>query len=160
MFISHVCHSSVEGGVARLIWCCCCCCLIRLASPSLAMSSSHPLHIHSPLRESLDLSKVAGIPVYLKMDSSQPSGSFKIRGIGHLCKAVRDLLWDSVPPELSWGVGSLKGVGGPRPDWFEVIEKYWAYSYLQFCKAYVLLYSVLLHPKLPGQDGSVVSIVA
>nr|XP_023680342.1 L-serine dehydratase/L-threonine deaminase [Paramormyrops kingsleyae] len=51
------------------------------------MSTSHPLHIHSPLRESLDLSTVAGTPVYLKMDSSQPSGSFKIRGIGHLCKA-------------------------------------------------------------------------
>lgn len=34
----------------------------------------------------MPLSKVAGTSVYLKMDSSQPSGSFKIRGIGHLCK--------------------------------------------------------------------------
>uniref|UniRef100_A0A8C9JZK8 L-serine ammonia-lyase n=1 Tax=Panthera tigris altaica TaxID=74533 RepID=A0A8C9JZK8_PANTA len=29
---------------------------------------------------------VAGTRVYLKMDSVQPSGSFKIRGIGHLCR--------------------------------------------------------------------------
>ncbi|MCQ7614268.1 serine/threonine dehydratase family protein [Salmonella enterica] len=40
----------------------------------------------TPLRDSMVLSKVAGTSVYLKMDSSQPSGSFKIRGIGHLCK--------------------------------------------------------------------------
>lgn len=34
----------------------------------------------------MTLSKVAGTTVYLKLESSQPSGSFKIRGIGHLCK--------------------------------------------------------------------------
>ncbi|KAL0979404.1 hypothetical protein UPYG_G00184610 [Umbra pygmaea] len=44
------------------------------------------LHVATPLRESLALSKVAGTSVYLKLDSSQPTGSFKIRGIGHLCK--------------------------------------------------------------------------
>ncbi|XP_004690759.1 PREDICTED: L-serine dehydratase/L-threonine deaminase [Condylura cristata] len=50
------------------------------------MSSREPLHVKTPLRDSMSLSKVAGTSVYLKMDSSQPSGSFKIRGIGHLCK--------------------------------------------------------------------------
>ncbi|XP_055741933.1 L-serine dehydratase/L-threonine deaminase-like [Salvelinus fontinalis] len=44
------------------------------------------LHVATPLRESLALTKVAGTSVYLKLDSSQPTGSFKIRGIGHLCK--------------------------------------------------------------------------
>uniref|UniRef100_A0A8C8MK45 L-serine dehydratase/L-threonine deaminase n=1 Tax=Oncorhynchus tshawytscha TaxID=74940 RepID=A0A8C8MK45_ONCTS len=47
------------------------------------------LHVATPLRESLALTKVAGTSVYLKLDSSQPTGSFKIRGIGHLCKTVR-----------------------------------------------------------------------
>ncbi|KAF1389752.1 hypothetical protein PFLUV_G00076810 [Perca fluviatilis] len=44
------------------------------------------LHVATPLRQSLALTKVAGTSVYLKLDSSQPTGSFKIRGIGHLCK--------------------------------------------------------------------------
>uniref|UniRef100_A0A8C8JJ47 L-serine ammonia-lyase n=1 Tax=Oncorhynchus tshawytscha TaxID=74940 RepID=A0A8C8JJ47_ONCTS len=50
---------------------------------------SGSLHVATPLRESLALTKVAGTSVYLKLDSSQPTGSFKIRGIGHLCKTVR-----------------------------------------------------------------------
>uniref|UniRef100_A0A8C6V7M9 L-serine ammonia-lyase n=1 Tax=Neogobius melanostomus TaxID=47308 RepID=A0A8C6V7M9_9GOBI len=44
------------------------------------------LHVSTPVRQSFALSKVAGTSVYLKLDSSQPTGSFKIRGIGHLCK--------------------------------------------------------------------------
>ncbi|XP_030644485.1 L-serine dehydratase/L-threonine deaminase-like [Chanos chanos] len=54
------------------------------------MKTQRSLHVASPLRESLPLSKVAGTPVYLKLDSSQPTGSFKIRGIGHLCKTWAD----------------------------------------------------------------------
>ncbi|KFO23813.1 L-serine dehydratase/L-threonine deaminase isoform X1 [Fukomys damarensis] len=50
------------------------------------MASGEPLHVRTPLRDSMALSKVAGTSVYLKMDNVQPSGSFKIRGIGHLCK--------------------------------------------------------------------------
>ncbi|XP_035291993.1 L-serine dehydratase/L-threonine deaminase-like [Anguilla anguilla] len=50
------------------------------------MNSQGPLHLPTPLRESLPLSRLAGTPIYLKLDSSQPTGSFKIRGIGHLCK--------------------------------------------------------------------------
>lgn len=51
-----------------------------------------PLHVATPVRQSLALTKIAGSPVYLKLDSSQPTGSFKIRGIGHLCKAVSSSL--------------------------------------------------------------------
>ncbi|KAM7050691.1 L-serine dehydratase/L-threonine deaminase [Molossus nigricans] len=50
------------------------------------MTSREPLHVKTPIRDSVALSKVAGTSVYLKMDSAQPSGSFKIRGIGHLCQ--------------------------------------------------------------------------
>uniref|UniRef100_A0A668AXU6 L-serine deaminase n=1 Tax=Myripristis murdjan TaxID=586833 RepID=A0A668AXU6_9TELE len=50
------------------------------------MKTQRPLHVATPVRESLALTKVAGTSVYLKLDSSQPTGSFKIRGIGHLCK--------------------------------------------------------------------------
>ncbi|NXN33963.1 SDSL protein, partial [Nycticryphes semicollaris] len=45
-----------------------------------------PFHIISPVLESLPLSKAAGTKVYMKLENVQPSGSFKIRGIGHLCQ--------------------------------------------------------------------------
>uniref|UniRef100_A0A674NFH8 L-serine ammonia-lyase n=1 Tax=Takifugu rubripes TaxID=31033 RepID=A0A674NFH8_TAKRU len=53
-----------------------------------AVCNQQPLHVASPLRQSLPLTKEAGTAVYLKLDSSQPTGSFKIRGIGHLCQTV------------------------------------------------------------------------
>ncbi|KAM6968523.1 serine dehydratase-like [Tautogolabrus adspersus] len=43
-------------------------------------------HLNTPLVESVSMSKQVGTTVYLKMENSQPSGSFKIRGIGHLCQ--------------------------------------------------------------------------
>jgi L-serine/L-threonine ammonia-lyase len=43
------------------------------------------LSIETPLLESTPLSNILGIPVWLKMEALQPSGSFKNRGIGHLC---------------------------------------------------------------------------
>lgn len=45
-------------------------------------------HLNTPLLESTALSKRVGATVYLKMENSQPSGSFKIRGIGHLCQQL------------------------------------------------------------------------
>uniref|UniRef100_UPI00358DE288 L-serine dehydratase/L-threonine deaminase-like n=1 Tax=Myxine glutinosa TaxID=7769 RepID=UPI00358DE288 len=45
-----------------------------------------PLHVQTPLRESILLSRLAGCPVFLKLENAQPTGSFKIRGIGHLCQ--------------------------------------------------------------------------
>ncbi|XP_003226076.1 L-serine dehydratase/L-threonine deaminase [Anolis carolinensis] len=50
------------------------------------MTPSKPLHVSTPLRESTVLSKLTGTKVYLKLDCAQPTGSFKIRGIGHFCK--------------------------------------------------------------------------
>jgi L-serine/L-threonine ammonia-lyase len=45
-----------------------------------------PLHLRTPLIESRPLSLAAGRPVFLKMDALQPSGSFKIRGLGYVCQ--------------------------------------------------------------------------
>nr|XP_039249608.1 L-serine dehydratase/L-threonine deaminase-like [Styela clava] len=43
------------------------------------------LHIKSPYKKSSSLSNCCGLNVYIKLDNVQPSGSFKMRGIGHLC---------------------------------------------------------------------------
>uniref|UniRef100_A0A8B9NH61 L-serine ammonia-lyase n=1 Tax=Accipiter nisus TaxID=211598 RepID=A0A8B9NH61_9AVES len=45
-----------------------------------------PFHIVSPILESLALSRAAGTKVYMKLENIQPTGSFKIRGIGRLCQ--------------------------------------------------------------------------
>ena len=45
-----------------------------------------PMHIATPLLESKHLSDILGSKVLLKMESLQPSASFKIRGIGHACE--------------------------------------------------------------------------
>lgn len=44
------------------------------------------LHINTPLLDSRPLSLLTGNHVWLKMDALQPSGSFKIRGIGLACQ--------------------------------------------------------------------------
>jgi L-serine/L-threonine ammonia-lyase len=44
------------------------------------------LHIETPLLESRSLSTLSGKKIWLKMEASQPPGSFKIRGIGHACQ--------------------------------------------------------------------------
>lgn len=44
------------------------------------------LSINTPLLESLTLSQLNQTRVWLKMEALQPSGSFKMRGIGHACK--------------------------------------------------------------------------
>ncbi|XP_052009542.1 serine dehydratase-like [Xyrauchen texanus] len=52
------------------------------------MSKQVGFHVVTPLLESTDMSKRMGSSVYLKMESSQPTGSFKIRGIGYMCQNV------------------------------------------------------------------------
>ena len=44
------------------------------------------LHIETPLIESIPLSQRLEGNVWLKMEALQPSGSFKLRGIGHACQ--------------------------------------------------------------------------
>jgi L-serine/L-threonine ammonia-lyase len=45
-----------------------------------------PLHIETPLFQSRPLSILSGKSVWLKFEALQPSGSFKIRGIGAVCE--------------------------------------------------------------------------
>ncbi len=49
------------------------------------MTMKH-LHIKTPLVESVPLSRGVNGKVWLKMDALQPSGSFKLRGIGNACR--------------------------------------------------------------------------
>jgi L-serine/L-threonine ammonia-lyase len=49
-----------------------------------------PLHIVTPLWESQPLTSSLGESVFLKMEALQPTGSFKIRGIGYACQSSRD----------------------------------------------------------------------
>ena len=46
------------------------------------------LHVETPLLRSHKLSEKLGANVWLKVESVQNSGSFKVRGIGHLAKKV------------------------------------------------------------------------
>lgn len=45
-----------------------------------------PLHIETPLVRSQPLSQLSQKDVWLKLDALQPSGSFKLRGVGRLCE--------------------------------------------------------------------------
>lgn len=49
------------------------------------MSTSN-LHIEAPLIESVPLSRNVKSKIWLKMEALQPSGSFKLRGIGQACQ--------------------------------------------------------------------------
>lgn len=51
-----------------------------MASPNAAA-----LHIETPLLASQAIAARAGQQLWLKMEALQPSGSFKLRGIGHAC---------------------------------------------------------------------------
>jgi L-serine/L-threonine ammonia-lyase len=42
------------------------------------------MHVRTPLHASPRLTAAAGAPVLLKMETAQPAGSYKIRGVGHL----------------------------------------------------------------------------
>lgn len=49
------------------------------------MPMTRTLHINTPLLGSPSFKSAAGQPVLFKMDALQPSGSFKLRGIGRFC---------------------------------------------------------------------------
>ena len=46
------------------------------------------LYIETPLVESYAMTKQAGCPVYLKLENTQPSYTFKLRGISNLISKV------------------------------------------------------------------------
>ena len=61
-------------------------------SPSSVVASSSRdagLFIETPLIPSSELTKLCNRPVYLKLDTLQASGSFKDRGMAHLCETFK-----------------------------------------------------------------------
>ncbi|SNX83193.1 related to CHA1 - L-serine/L-threonine deaminase [Melanopsichium pennsylvanicum] len=56
--------------------------------PTAPNSVPERLHLVTPLVHSSSLSHTTGHNIYLKLDSDQPSGSFKIRGIGKICQTA------------------------------------------------------------------------
>ena len=68
--------------------------LLRAANGSVGAAgrrlfSQQPTSIVTPYVYSLPLSQRAGVEVQLKLDALQQSGSFKDRGIGHLCEHLK-----------------------------------------------------------------------
>ena len=64
--------------------------IARTASRRLLFRNpSMPLHVVTPLVDSGPLARASGARVWLKLESLQPSGSFKIRGIGRACEEAR-----------------------------------------------------------------------
>ncbi|MFB2604888.1 pyridoxal-phosphate dependent enzyme, partial [Rhizobium phaseoli] len=47
---------------------------------------SAPLHLDTPLARTAPDYSASGKPLWLKLDALQPSGSFKLRGVGRLCR--------------------------------------------------------------------------
>ena len=45
-----------------------------------------PLHVQTPLVDSAPLGRASGRRVWVKLESAQPTESFKLRGIGHACE--------------------------------------------------------------------------
>jgi L-serine/L-threonine ammonia-lyase len=48
-----------------------------------------PLHLVTPVLDSTPLARAAGVPTWVKLESLQPTGSFKIRGIGRACEEAK-----------------------------------------------------------------------
>jgi L-serine/L-threonine ammonia-lyase len=48
-----------------------------------------PLHVVTPLVDSAPLARASGVRTWIKLETLQPSGSFKIRGIGRACEEAR-----------------------------------------------------------------------
>jgi len=46
-----------------------------------------PIHVSTPIWKSRSITAAMGAPVFLKMEAFQPTGSFKVRGIGATCQA-------------------------------------------------------------------------
>lgn len=55
------------------------------ALATAATAGAAPLHTTTPLLASSAMSPRAGQTVWLKMEALQPTGAFKLRGIGHAC---------------------------------------------------------------------------
>lgn len=61
-----------------------------LREAGFAAEMAGVLHVAAPLIYSEGLSRTLDAEVWLKMDNCQPSGSFKLRGIGLACQRAKE----------------------------------------------------------------------
>jgi len=47
------------------------------------------LHLVTPVLDSTPLTRASGVPTWVKVESLQPTGSFKIRGVGRACEEAK-----------------------------------------------------------------------
>ncbi len=81
--------------------------------PTAPSPVSTPLHSNTPFVHSAHLSNLTGHNIYLKLDCDQPSGSFKIRGIGKICQSAilrQKQAGSSTPPHLVTSSGGNAGL--------------------------------------------------
>jgi len=62
------------------------------------------MYVRTALIESRQLSQIAGCTVYMKLENTQPCGSFKLRGISNLIHKVSIILSMNVWENLVWTV--------------------------------------------------------
>eukprot|EP00405_Crypthecodinium_cohnii_P031658 CAMPEP_0206519742 /NCGR_PEP_ID=MMETSP0324_2-20121206/65382_1 /ASSEMBLY_ACC=CAM_ASM_000836 /TAXON_ID=2866 /ORGANISM="Crypthecodinium cohnii, Strain Seligo" /LENGTH=303 /DNA_ID=CAMNT_0054013401 /DNA_START=149 /DNA_END=1060 /DNA_ORIENTATION=+ len=90
--------------------------------------SEKQLHIETPLVRSRSLSAKLGAEVYLKLDCLQPSGSFKLRGIGHTVRTAvmngAKVLPSTSPPVAHKLLSELGAKVVVHGDVFDEADKY------------------------------------
>ncbi|XP_053628875.1 serine dehydratase-like isoform X2 [Cherax quadricarinatus] len=88
--------------------------LSKMDTGSTGERSSLPLHVVSPLIPSTSLSQLCGRQVLLKLDNAQPSGSFKIRGIGHFIRKNIEKGYDHVVTSSGGNAGMAAAYASRR----------------------------------------------
>jgi len=72
------------------------------------------LSIHTPVIESPSMTTHLGIPVYLKLDFMQPSGSFKIRGLGLAASRAKERGYSSLISSSGGNAGNAVAYAGRK----------------------------------------------
>ncbi|PSN65361.1 tryptophan synthase beta subunit-like PLP-dependent enzyme [Corynespora cassiicola Philippines] len=77
----------------------------------IAAGEQQKPYVETPLVESYALSQAAGCRIFLKLENTQPSGSFKSRGIGHyILKRLAEIPADIVTPHIFASSGGNAGL--------------------------------------------------
>jgi L-serine/L-threonine ammonia-lyase len=70
------------------------------------------VHVVTPLVRSTPLSAAAGAEVWLKLEALQPSGSFKLRGVGLACRRAKDRGATAIVSSSGGNAGLAAAVAG------------------------------------------------
>jgi len=72
------------------------------------------LHVKTPLLRFVPVGAQRGPELHFKLESVQPTGSFKIRGIGHLCELARERGFRSLVASSGGNAGLAVAYAGAR----------------------------------------------